>query len=315
MIVVTGGAGMIGSRIIRALNHRGIDNILVVDDLTNGHKMFNLVGLKFKDYIDKNDFTIYLNSSGKHNIKTIFHQGACSKTTEWDGKYLMQNNYGYTKYLINWCLDNKVQLIYASSASVYGLGLNGFEENSGIELPINMYAYSKYILDKYLQQSNFNFTSQIVGLRYFNVYGPGENHKNDMASTIFHFNNQLLDGNKVKLFQGTDGISNGEQTRDFVYVDDCANINLWFFDNPEKTFSGIYNVGTGESRSFNDVAKLVISWHNKGTIEYIEFPTHLKKAYQNYTKANLTKLKSIGCDVNIRPIEEGIPTYLNYLNQ
>jgi ADP-L-glycero-D-manno-heptose 6-epimerase len=313
MIIVTGGAGMIGSRIINALNYRGIDDILVVDDLTNGHKMFNLVGLKFIDYMDKGDFINYLTSIGKHNIKTIFHQGACSRTTEWNGKYLMQNNYEYTKYLINWCLVNKVQLIYASSASVFGLGLKGFDEDSNVESPINMYAYSKYILDNYLQRKIY-FSSQIVGLRYFNVYGPNENHKNEMASTIFHFNNQLIDGNKVKLFEGTNGILNGEQARDFVYVDDCANINMWFFDNPNKDFSGIYNVGTGESRSFNDVANLVISWHNKGTIEYIKFPSHLIKSYQNYTKANIAKLRTIGCEIRFKPIEEGIPLYLEFLN-
>ena len=320
MIIVTGGAGFIGSNIIYSLNKIGINNILIVDDLTDGNKLFNISDLDFKDYIDKDDFLEFINKNYNFgNIEVVFHQGACSTTTEWDGKYLMKNNFEYSKKVMEWCQRIKAQFIYASSASVYGLGKSGFKENRNNENPINAYAFSKFIFDQYIRKVSENLESQVVSLRYFNVFGPREEHKKKMASTIFHFNNQLLKKNKCNLFEGTDGYENGEQRRDFVYVEDCSNVNLWFMKNREK--SGIFNVGTGISRSFNDVANAIISWHkirrvdSNASISYIPFPSELKNAYQSFTEANISKLRLIGYDQEFHSLEDGINKYLDWMNK
>ena len=320
MIIVTGGAGMIGSNIIHGLNRIGINNITIVDDLTDGKKFFNLADLDFEDYIDKDDFLELINKNydfGK--VEAVFHQGACSTTTEWNGKYLMKNNYEYSKKLLLWCQKIKSQFINASSASVYGLGKKGFKEKLINETPINAYAYSKFLFDQYIRKVSKDLESQVVSLRYFNVFGPREEHKSNMASTIFHFNNQLLKTNQCKLFEGTDGYENGEQRRDFVYVEDCTNVNLWFMKNPEK--SGIFNVGTGISRSFNDVANEIINWHKlnkmnkEGSISYIPFTAQLKDAYQSFTQADISKLRLIGYQKEFHSLEDGINKYLNIFNK
>ena len=231
------------------------------------------------DCWDIAEFDLYIkeNKFFKEKVDAIFHQGACTTTTEWDGCYMMKNNYTYSKHLLNYCLGHEVPFLYASSAAVYGTQLS-FTENQGNESPINVYGYSKYLFDEYVRQKSINNKSQVIGLRYFNVYGPGEQHKGEMASTVFHFNNQLLSEKCVKLFKGSGGYADGEQLRDFIYVDDVIAVNLWFFENP--AISGIFNVGTGKCWSFNDVARTIVDWHGFGDIQYIDFPEHLKESYQ-----------------------------------
>jgi ADP-L-glycero-D-manno-heptose 6-epimerase len=312
MHIVTGGAGFIGSNLVQALIDRGHDDVVVVDDLEDGHKFVNIADLCIADYLDKDDFLKRLatDAAFADGIKAIFHEGACSATTEWDGRYMMKNNYGYSQSLLHHCLDHKTPYIYASSAAVYGSSTE-FVEDPLFEGPLNVYGYSKLQFDRYVRRVAANPASQVVGLRYFNVYGPREQHKGSMASVAFHFNNQVLDDGEARLFEGTDGYGNGEQLRDFVYVDDVCNVNLWFLDNPGV--SGIYNTGSGAAQSFNDVANAVIKWHGKGKIRYVPFPDHLQGAYQSFTQADLSQLRKAGCDVEFRPVEEGVKDYLDQL--
>lgn len=312
MHIVTGGAGFIGSNIVRALTERGCDDVVVVDDLTDGHKFVNISDLNIADYLDKDEFIDRLSADKKFakGITAILHLGACSETTEWDGRFMMLNNYSYSQKLLHHSLENKTQFIYASSAAVYG-GAKEFVEDPLFENPLNVYGYSKIQFDRYVRRVAANAESQVVGLRYFNVYGPREQHKGSMASVAFHFNNQISDEGVANLFMGTDGYADGEQLRDFVYIDDISNVNLWFLDNPAA--SGIFNVGTGRAQSFNDVANAVIQWHGKGKIRYVPFPDHLRGAYQSFTQADLTQLRQSGCDVEFRPVEEGIKYYLDQL--
>jgi len=311
MYVVTGGAGMIGSNIIRQLNLRGIRDILVVDNLKNGRKMFNLSDLDISDYMSRERFIELVHRDEvPKGVRAIFHLGANSATTEWDGAHLMDNNFQYSKDLLHWCLAHEAQFLYASSASVYGRGTAGFAEGRDQELPINMYAYSKFMFDEYVRNRLDLESGQVVGLRYFNVYGPREGHKGSMASTAYHFYKQKLADGKIKLFEGIDGISDGEQRRDFVYVEDCALANLWFLDHPKV--SGIFNIGSGVATTFNEVARNVVKQAGGGEIAYIPFPDHLRGVYQNYTQADLTRLREAGCDVRFRDIEEGIRDYLSW---
>ena len=308
MIIVTGGAGFIGSNIIHALNKQGEDDILLVDNLTNGHKMHNIA-----DYMDKNEFIERLeNPNFLTQIRGVFHQGACSATTEWDGHYVMANNYEYSKRLLTWCQTKQVPFIYASSASVYGMGEKGFSVDRNCEKPINMYAYSKFQFDQYVRRILPSTNSQIVGLRYFNVYGSREQHKGSMSSTPFHFNNQLLASDEVKLFAGCDGYADGEQQRDFVYVNDVVAVNLWFLENSHK--SGIFNVGTGQAQTFNKMAQAVVDWHKRGKISYIPFPDHLKGAYQSFTEADISGLREAGYQAEFMNVQQGVTDYLNRLN-
>ena len=312
MHIVTGGAGFIGSNVVQALTERGCDDVVVVDDLTDGHKFVNISGLNIADYLDKDDFIDRLSADKKFakDITVILHLGACSETTEWDGRFMMQNNYSYSQKLLHHCLQHKAQFIYASSAAVYG-GAKEFVEDPLFENPLNVYGYSKIQFDRYVRRVAADAESQVVGLRYFNVYGPREQHKGSMASVAFHFNNQIREEGVANLFSGTDGYKDGEQLRDFVYIDDISNVNLWFLDNP--TVSGIFNAGTGRAQSFNDVANAVIKWHGKGKIHYVPFPDHLKGAYQSFTQADLTQLRQSGCDIEFRPVEEGVKHYLEQL--
>ena len=314
MLVVTGGAGFIGSNIIKGLNALGRNDILVVDDLSDGTKFVNLVDCDILDYMDKDDFlrAILHKESFAKKIEVIFHEGACSTTTEWDGRYMMKNNYEYTKTLFHYCINEKIPLIYASSAAVYG-DEEKFVERPDYEKPLNVYGYSKLRFDQYLRPYLPNLKSQVVGLRYFNVYGPREQHKGSMASVAFHLNNQMKEKGLVKLFEGTDGYGNGEQRRDFVFVDDIVKVNLWLWQHPEV--SGIYNVGTGRSQPFNDVANAVIHWHKRGTLEYIPFPDHLKGRYQSFTEADISKLRKAGYTDSFKTVEEGVALYLDWLNQ
>ncbi|MCP5089920.1 MAG: ADP-glyceromanno-heptose 6-epimerase [Gammaproteobacteria bacterium] len=312
MYIVTGGAGFIGSNLIRTLADRGHDNIVVVDDLEDGHKFVNISNLPIADYIDKDDFLQRLATDigFARQITSIFHQGACSETTEWDGRYMMKNNYAYSQTLLHHCLEHHKPYIYASSAAVYG-GSKTFVEDPIFEDPLNVYGYSKLQFDRYVRLTAAKPASQVVGLRYFNVYGPREQHKGPMASVAFHFNNQILEDGEARLFSGTDGYADGEQLRDFVYVDDICDVNLWFLDNPQV--SGIFNAGTGRAQTFNDVANAVIKWHGEGKIRYVPFPEHLEGAYQSFTEADLTQLREAGCDVEFRPVESGVKDYLDQL--
>jgi ADP-L-glycero-D-manno-heptose 6-epimerase len=309
MIIVTGGAGFIGSNIVRALNRRGIDDILLVDNLKNGKKVVNIADLNISDYIESDLFLEKIKANFDFGaVRAIIHEGACSATTEWNGRYMMQNNYDYTKALLHWCLARSVSYLYASSASVYGLGEHGFSEERACEAPINMYAYSKFQFDQYVRRLASSAASQVVGLRYFNVYGPGEAHKGSMASTAFHFSRQIRESGVARLFAGIDGYADGEQRRDFVYVGDCVDVNLWFLDHPDR--SGIFNCGSGKPQSFNDMARAVIATLGQGSIEYIPFPDHLKGAYQSYTCADLAKLRAAGYEAPFKTVEEGVEAYI-----
>jgi len=312
MIVVTGAAGFIGSNIVKALNERGRGDVLVVDDLSDGRKMFNLADCEIMDYLDKDGFIEAIaDGSFDNKIEVIFHEGACSSTTEWDGRFMMDNNYEYSKILLHYCLRNKTQYIYASSASVYG-GSSEFVEKREVEKPLNAYAYSKFLFDQYVRQLG-KTSSQVTGLRYFNVYGPREQHKGSMASVAFHFNNQIRENGICRLFEGYDGYEDGGQQRDFVFVDDVVKVNLWLWDNPQ--ISDIFNCGTGRCQSFNDVATAVINYHEKGEIEYIPFPDSLKGAYQSYTQADISKLRDAGFSEPFKTVEQAIPEYMDWLSK
>ncbi|EOB4246787.1 ADP-glyceromanno-heptose 6-epimerase [Vibrio sp. A11] len=312
MIIVTGGAGMIGSNIIKALNERGISDILVVDHLKNGRKFKNLVDLNIADYMDRDDFLTQIMAGDDFGpIDAVFHEGACSATTEWDGKYVMLNNYEYSKELLHYCLDREIPFLYASSAATYG-DTDTFIEEPQYEGALNVYGYSKQQFDNYVRRlwqdaaEHKEKLSQITGFRYFNVYGPREQHKGSMASVAFHLNNQMNAGKNPKLFAGSEHFK-----RDFVYVGDVAAVNLWFMDSG---VSGIFNCGTGHAESFNEVANAVIKHHGKGQVETIPFPEHLKGAYQEYTQADLTKLRAAGCDVTFKTVAEGVAEYMAIIN-
>jgi ADP-L-glycero-D-manno-heptose 6-epimerase len=313
LYIVTGGAGFIGSNIVGALNDVGIDDIVVVDDLTDGKKFWNLAGKSIADYIDKDAFRAALGRDDSFGrIDAVLHQGACAVTTEWDGKFMMDTNHAYSKELLAWALERKIPFIYASSAAVYG-NETRFVEDSSAEAPINPYAYSKWLFDQHVRRVAHDARSPIVGLRYFNVYGPGEAHKGSMASVAYHLHQQLRDTGEVRLFEGSHGYGDGQQRRDFVYVADVAAVNLWFLDHPEV--SGIFNVGTGHAETFNAVAEAVMTWHGAGTLRYIPFPRHLEGSYQPFTEADLTRLRAAGCDVRFRSVAEGVKAYLDQMAQ
>jgi len=314
MIIVTGGAGFIGSNIVKGLNNRGITDILVVDDLKDGSKFINLVDCDFADYQDKDDFLADLIEGiyDQVEIEAIFHQGACSATTEWDGQLMMNVNYEYSKQLLHFCAVREIPFLYASSAAVYGGGTT-FKESREFESPLNVYGFSKWQFDQYVRRMMPEAKSQIVGFRYFNVYGPREQHKGSMASVAFHHNKQIQETGKVKLFGEYESYGPGEQSRDFVFVGDVVDVNLWFFDHPKK--SGIFNLGTGQSEPFNNIAKATISWYKKGELEYIPFPDHLKGRYQSFTQADISALRAAGYDKPFHTVAEGVKKYLDWLNQ
>jgi len=310
VIVVTGGAGFIGSNLVKELNRRGERDILVVDELSDGHKFVNLADCDIADYLDQDDYLDRVISGDMPAPDVVFHQGACSTTTEWDGRYMMANNFEYSKQLLHYCQVQSVPFIYASSASVYGAG-PVFSEGLENEQALNVYGYSKFLFDQYVRRHMESFTAQVVGLRYFNVYGPREQHKGSMASVAFHFNNQIRKSDEVRLFEGCDGYADGEQRRDFIYVGDVINVNLWFRENTQV--SGVFNCGTGRSQSFNDVARAVVDWHGRGEIRYVPFPEHLKNAYQSFTEADMSLLRQAGYDQPFLSVEQGVKAYLDEL--
>jgi len=308
MIIVTGGAGFIGSNIVKSLNDIGYRDILVVDNLKDGTKFANLVDLDISDYMDKDDFLIHiLAGDDLGDIDAVFHEGACSSTTEWDGKYMMDNNYQYSKDLLYYCLDRSIPFLYASSAATYGGRSDNFIEERQFEQPLNVYGYSKFLFDQYVRQILPQVESQVCGFRYFNVYGPRENHKGDMASVAYHLNDQISRGEKPKLFSGSEQFK-----RDFIYVGDVAEMNLWFLKNGT---SGIFNCGTGRAESFQAVADAVTAYHNQADLEYIPFPDKLKGRYQTYTQADLTKVKTAGYNKPFKTVAEGVTEYMDWLNK
>ncbi|MDD1793605.1 ADP-glyceromanno-heptose 6-epimerase [Enterovibrio makurazakiensis] len=314
MIIVTGGAGMIGSNIVKALNEQGINDILVVDNLKDGTKFVNLVDLDIADYMDKEDFITQIMAGDDFGpIEAIFHEGACSATTEWDGKYMMLNNYEYSKELLHFCLEREIPFLYASSAATYGGRDHDFIEEKPYEGALNVYGYSKQQFDNYVRriwadaEAHGETLSQITGFRYFNVYGPRENHKGSMASVAFHLNNQIKDGQNPKLFEGSNTFK-----RDFVYVGDVCKMNLWFLENG---VSGIFNCGTGRAEPFRAVAEAVIAYHNQGEVEEIPFPDHLKGRYQAFTQADLTKVRAAGYSEEFKTVAEGVAEYMAILNK
>jgi ADP-L-glycero-D-manno-heptose 6-epimerase len=326
--IVTGAAGFIGSNLIKALNERGVKKIVAVDNLTRADKFKNLVDCEIVDYLDKTDFIERL-AAGQFDgeVEAIFHEGACSDTMETDGRYMMENNFRYSIDLLDWCMEEDVQFLYASSAATYG-GSSVFREEREFEAPLNVYGYSKFLFDQIVRQRLPEASSQIVGFRYFNVYGPRESHKGRMASVAFHHYNQFRADGKVKLFEGCDGYAHGEQKRDFVYVGDVAKVNLFFLDHPEK--SGIFNLGTGRAQSFNELAAANVNacralagepkqsrdeLLDQGLIEYIPFPDALKGKYQSFTQADLTKLRKAGYDAPFASVEEGVSEYVQWLEK
>jgi len=326
MFVVTGGAGFIGSNIVKALNERGHENIIVVDNLENAEKMLNLVDCNIADFIDKRTFIKQItDDSFNFDVSAIFHEGACSDTMESNGTYMMENNYVYSKSLLHFCQGKLIPFLYASSASVYGGG-KIFKEDRKYESPLNIYGYSKFLFDQYVRTILASSNSQIVGFRYFNVYGRREQHKGRMASVAFHFYNQYLEEGKIRLFEGSGGYGNGCQERDFISVEDVVKINLFFLDHQE--LSGIFNIGTGRSQPFNDMAVATVNTLrkndneaplgldelvSKGIIEYVEFPPALKGKYQSFTKADVTLLQECGYRNKLFTVEEGVERYINSL--
>ena len=276
MIIVTGGAGFIGSNIVKELNNQGRTDILVIDDLDKGDKYKNLIGLHFIDYQHKDHFLENFTSNDFYglNIDAIFHEGACSDTMEYNVNYMMQTNFEYSKALLRFCINRQIPFIYASSASTYGGGQNGFREADECESALNPYAFSKLLFDRYVRQFMADARSKIVGLRYFNVYGPQEAHKGKMASIFYQMYKRIKTSGRTKLFKGIDGYGDGEQKRDFIYVKDVVKVNLWCLENEIK--SGIYNCGTGQAHTFNEAASAVINALGTGKIEYTDFPEELR---------------------------------------
>jgi ADP-L-glycero-D-manno-heptose 6-epimerase len=302
--------------------------VLAVDDLQQGDKFVNLVDCDIADYLDKDAFLRELgNGAFDGAIAAISHHGACSDTTETDGRYMLQNNYQYSRELFAYCRDEEIPYVYASSAAVYGAGPE-FREDRACETPLNVYGYSKFLFDQYVRRNWVDRTAQVVGLRYFNVYGEREQHKARMASVAFHFFNQYRAHGKVRLFESSGGYGNGEQRRDFVSVEDAVNVNLFFLDHPEK--SGIFNVGTGAAQTFNEVAVATVNACRKyrgeagrsladlqrqGIIEYIPFPLELEGKYQSYTQADMVTLRSSGYDAPFLTVEQGVARYIERLSQ
>jgi ADP-L-glycero-D-manno-heptose 6-epimerase len=320
--VVTGAAGFIGSKIVEGLNRAGVTDIVAVDNLKESDKVRNLARLEIADYLDQADFIERLDRF-EGAVEAVLHQGACSDTMESDGRYMMENNYRYSKQLLDWCQEAEVPLLYASSASVYGSGPE-FREERKCERPLNVYGYSKFLFDQLVRRSLPGKSAQIAGFRYFNVYGPNEAHKGRMASVAFHAYNQLLAGGKVKLFTGSGGYGNGEQRRDFVHVDDVVDVNLWFLG--QRNVSGIFNCGTGRAQSFNELAAATINsvqgtrhtvkdLVEKGLIEYMPFPEGLKDKYQSFTQADLSRLRAAGYARNFKTVEQGVAAYVGELQK
>lgn len=323
-VIVTGAAGFVGANLVRALNDRGRTDVLAIDNLTRADKFHNLVDCEIADYLDKEDFRSALARGAVARPEIVFHQGACSDTMESNGRYMLDNNFRYSLQLLDWCQAQKVPFIYASSASVYGRGPD-YREARGNERPLNVYGYSKFLFDQIVRRRLDSFSAPVVGLRYFNVYGPREAHKGPMASVAYHHFHQFRADGKVRLFEASHGYAAGEQRRDFIHVDDVVAVNLFFGDKPA---TGIYNVGTGRAQPFNDVALTVVNALRarggesplslaeavaRGCIEYVPFPDALRGKYQAYTQADLTLLRAAGFTRPMASVEQGVASYVDWL--
>lgn len=327
MIIVTGAAGFIGSNLVKALNRRGEQDIIAVDNLSKADKFHNLIDCDISDYIDKQDFLARLATGEFDHADAIFHQGACSDTMGADGRYMLENNYRYSLALLDFCQGLEIPFFYASSASVYGLGKQGFSEERRCESPLNVYAYSKFLFDQIVRQRWENRTAPIVGLRYFNVYGNREQHKGRMASVAFHQFHQYQNTGKVQLFAGCEGFADGAQSRDFISVEDVVKVNMWFLDHPEC--DGIFNLGTGKAQPFNDIALATVNacrrhagdhqplsldeLRAQGLLSYIPFPDALLGKYQSFTQADMQALREIGYTANFLSVEQGVSRYVDAL--
>lgn len=326
-VVVTGAAGMIGSNIVHGLNAAGIDDVIAVDDMTDGPKYRNLLEARISDYFDKSDFYSRFARGDFGKVDAVLHQGACSDTMEHNGRYMLDTNYRCSKDLLDACQVQGTRLLYASSAATYG-GSDTFREDPAFEHPLNVYGYSKLLFDNVVRRMLPTATSQVAGFRYFNVYGPREQHKGRMASVAFHNFNQFRETGKVKLFGEYGGYGPGGQTRDFISVDDVVAVNLWFLLHPQK--SGIFNLGTGRAQPFNDVAAAVVNASRaargeaplelgdlvaQGFIEYVDFPQALVGKYQCYTQADMTQLRAAGCDHRFADVTTGVTRYVEWLSR
>ncbi|MEO8808547.1 MAG: ADP-glyceromanno-heptose 6-epimerase [Burkholderiaceae bacterium] len=326
-VVVTGAAGMIGSNLVQGLNKQGINDVIAVDDLTDGAKYKNLLGAQLSDYFDKHEFYARFARGEFGHVDAVLHQGACSDTMEHNGHFMMETNYRCSKDLLDACQAQGTRLLYASSAATYG-GSASFREEPEFERPLNVYGYSKLLFDNVVRRTLPSTGTQIVGFRYFNVYGPREQHKARMASVAFHHFNQFVDAGKVKLFGEYGGYAAGQQSRDFVFVDDVVAVNLWFLEHPEQ--SGIFNLGSGRAQPFNDVAVATVNAARalkgeaaltldelvrRGLVEYIDFPAALIGKYQCFTQADLTRLRATGCDHHFADVAHGVQAYVNWLAQ
>ena len=310
MIIVTGGAGFIGSNIVKELNNHGHSDILIVDNLGSSEKYKNLIGLHYLDYCHKEDFFEDIDYYAE-NAEAVFHEGACSDTMEYDVNYMMRNNYETSKALLDFCNYKGLPFIYASSASTYADGHNGFSEGDKCEGALNPYAFSKLAFDRYVRHFLPNTRSKVIGLRYFNVYGPQEAHKGKMASIFYQFYNQIQKDGAAKLFKGTGGYGDGEQRRDFIYVKDVVKVNLYCLEN--DVANGIYNCGTGQAHTYNEAAQAVIEALGMGKIEYRDFPEGLRGKYQSFTEADTTQLLKTGYNGGFTDFKAAVKEYCDLL--
>ncbi len=326
-VVVTGAAGMIGSNIVHGLNAIGIDDVIAVDDLTDGAKYRNLLGARLSDYFDKADFYARFARRQLGAVEAIFHEGACSDTMEHDGRFMLENNYRCSKDLLDACQSQGTRLLYASSAATYGTSTT-FREAPQFEQPLNVYGYSKLLFDNIVRRLLPEAKHQVVGFRYFNVYGPREQHKGRMASVAYHHFTQFGETGTVKLFGEYGGYGPGQQARDFVFVDDIVAANLWFLEHPER--SGLFNLGTGKAQPFNDVARATVNacrrrhkepvlrldqMVEQHIVQYIDFPSALVGKYQCHTQADLTALRAAGYDRPFVDVETGVDRYVAWLGE
>jgi len=326
-VVVTGAAGMIGSNLVHGLNKIGIDDVVAVDEMTDGAKYKNLLGAQLSDYVDKSEFYARFARGEFGHVDAVLHEGACSDTMEHNGRFMMETNYRCSKDLLDACQAQGTRLLYASSAASYG-GSASFREEPEFERPLNVYGYSKLLFDNVVRRVLPGAGTQIAGFRYFNVYGPREQHKARMASVAYHHFNQFVETGKVKLFGEYGGYGPGQQSRDFVFVDDVVAVNLWFLEHPDR--SGIFNLGTGRAQPFNDVAVATVNAARalkgeaalsldelvrSGLIEYIEFPAALVGKYQCFTQADLARLRATGCAHRFADVATGVQAYVNWLSQ